>query len=131
MRTWLQNNSEQKHNICIAAPTTPAQYFHLLRRQIHRPFAKPLAVMSGKWLHIHSGCVSDLSELGPGTYFRRVIIEGLDGDNMKERTAAKLGLHSPEEIRRIIFCTGQVCLYFLNSFVSDQQVNFSFGACLF
>lgn len=108
MTTWLQNNSEQKYNMCVAMPSTPAQYFHVLRRQIHRPFAKPLVLMMGKWLHIHSPCASDLAELGPGTYFRRVIVEGHDGDNLKDRTKAKLGLKPPAEIRRVIFCSGQV-----------------------
>ena len=108
MTSWLINNSEQKHNMCVAVPSTPAQYFHVLRRQIHRPFAKPLVVMNGKWLHIHSSCASDLAELGQGTYFRRVIVEGHDGDNMKERTKLKLGLNDPSGIKRVVFCSGQV-----------------------
>lgn len=108
MTAWLLNNSEQKHNMCVASPSTPAQYFHVLRRQIHRPFAKPLVLMTGKWLHIHSFCTSDLAELGPGTFFRRLIIEGHDGDNMKSRTKLKNPLNEPARIKRVIFCTGQV-----------------------
>lgn len=130
MTSWLQNNSEQKHNICIAVPSTPAQYFHLLRRQIHRPFAKPLVAMTGKWLHIHSACASELAELGPGTFFRRLIVEGHDGDNMKERTKQKLGLNEPTEIKRVIFCTGQVSRPYSNYFAKLQspvttKVNFA------
>jgi RecA-family ATPase len=36
MRRWLQSNSERRHNIVVVTPSTPAQYFHCLRRQIHR-----------------------------------------------------------------------------------------------
>lgn len=108
MTSWLIDNSEQKHNMCVAVPSTPAQYFHVLRRQIHRPFAKPLAVMNSKWLHIHSPCVSDLADFGPNTYFRRVIVEGHEGDNMKERTKQKLDLNPPSCIKRVVFCSGQV-----------------------
>ena len=36
MASWLQTNSERRHNLVIVTPTTPAQYFHCLRRQIHR-----------------------------------------------------------------------------------------------
>jgi hypothetical protein len=40
----LQTNSERRHNLIVVIPTTPAQYFHCLRRQIHRPFSKPLVL---------------------------------------------------------------------------------------
>ena len=42
MASWLQTNSERRHNLIVAVPSTPAQYFHCLRRQIHRPFSKPV-----------------------------------------------------------------------------------------
>ncbi len=71
MTSWLQHESEQRHNICIVVPSTPAQYFHVLRRQIHRRFAKPLIVMSPKYLLHHKACSSSLTELGPGTFFQR------------------------------------------------------------
>jgi 2-oxoglutarate dehydrogenase E1 component len=76
--------------------------------RLFRPFAKPLVVMTGKWLQFHSACISDLADMGPGTFFRRVIIEGQQGDNMLERTKSKLTLVKPPEIRKVIFCTGQV-----------------------
>ena len=41
MASWLQNNSERRHNLIVVVPSTPAQYFHCLRRQIHRPYSKP------------------------------------------------------------------------------------------
>ena len=61
MAAWLQRNSEQRHNLCVISPSTPAQYFHALRRQIHRHYAKPLVVMSAKWLLHHKSCKSSQS----------------------------------------------------------------------
>ncbi|MBV9694912.1 MAG: 2-oxoglutarate dehydrogenase E1 component, partial [Alphaproteobacteria bacterium] len=59
-------------NIQVCAPTTPANYFHVLRRQIHRPFRKPLVVMTPKSLLRHKRCVSFLSDMLPGSSFHRV-----------------------------------------------------------
>ena len=63
MGSWLQRNSEQRHNLIVIAPSTPAQYFHALRRQIHRHYAKPLVVMSAKWLLHHKSCGCSPSSL--------------------------------------------------------------------
>lgn len=60
----------QKHNWQIVNCTTPANYFHCLRRQIHRDFRKPLVVVSPKNLLRHKRCVSSLEDMGPGTTFR-------------------------------------------------------------
>ena len=46
MSAWVMRFAERKHNLIVTMPSTPAQYFHVLRRQIHRPYAKPLVVMS-------------------------------------------------------------------------------------
>ena len=75
----------------VTNPTTPANYFHLLRRQVrvlyylreskresgkvHRSYNKPLIVMSPKFLHHHTPCTSQLSEMEVGTYFRRMIVD--------------------------------------------------------
>src|SRR5262249_54695399 len=61
------------HNIQIVWPTTPAQYFHCLRRQIVRPWRKPLVVMTPKSLLRHPAAVSALEDLAEGTKFRRVL----------------------------------------------------------
>jgi 2-oxoglutarate dehydrogenase E1 component len=53
--------------------TTPANYFHALRRQIHRKFRKPLIVMTPKSLLRHKLAVSGLAEMGPGTSFHRAL----------------------------------------------------------
>jgi len=53
---WMRRNAERTHNMCIVNCSTPAQYFHALRRQIHRPFAKPLICMAPKYL-LHHRCL--------------------------------------------------------------------------
>lgn len=60
----------QKHNWQVVNCTTPANYFHCLRRQVHRDFRKPLVVVSPKNLLRHKRCVSTLEDMGPGTQFR-------------------------------------------------------------
>jgi 2-oxoglutarate dehydrogenase E1 component len=89
-----------------------------------RPYAKPLAVMTSKWLLHHSPCTSPLSDFAPGSFFRRVIREGHSGDNMrsplsknkKKKTEAgteaagaeTFALVPPTQIRKVIFCSGKV-----------------------
>jgi 2-oxoglutarate dehydrogenase E1 component len=75
--------------------TTPANYFHVLRRQLRRAFRKPLVVMTPKSLLRHKLCVSSLADMGPGTCFHRVMPE-----------ADKLVADS--KVRRIVLCTGKV-----------------------
>lgn len=65
-----------KGNIQVANPSTPANYFHCLRRQIHRPFRKPLAILSPKALLRHRAAVSPLRDFGPDTGFAPVIGDG-------------------------------------------------------
>ena len=82
-------------NIQVCMPTTPANYFHVLRRQMHRPFRKPLIVMTPKSLLRNKECVSTLAEMGPGSSFRRIMIET---DQLTD--AAK--------VRRVVLCSGKV-----------------------
>ncbi|KAI0918481.1 hypothetical protein AcV5_002463 [Taiwanofungus camphoratus] len=71
-------------NMHVVFPTTPAQYFHLLRRQIHRNFRKPLIVASPKGLLRLPSASSSLSNFEPGTSFRPVLDEvGLDKDRVE------------------------------------------------
>lgn len=136
MVSWLQSNSERRHNLIVIVPSTPAQYFHCLRRQIHRPFAKPLVVMSAKWLLHHKACASPLEDLAEGTFFHRVIVEGGKGDNTASRrvsggkintTQTPSGITSetlvePEKIRKVIFCSGSV-FYHLFHARSAAKIN--------
>jgi 2-oxoglutarate dehydrogenase E1 component len=69
-RTQIQKTNWQIVNI-----TTPANYFHCLRRQVHRDFRKPMIVVSPKNLLRNKRCVSALEDMGPGTGFRRAFDE--------------------------------------------------------
>ncbi len=80
-------------NIQIVYPTTPAQYFHLIRRQVLRRWRKPLIVMSPKSLLRHLECTSTLDELATGR-FQRIIPDQL------ERPAG--------EVTRILLCSGKI-----------------------
>ena len=82
-----------EHNMQVCVPTTPAQIFHLLRRQMVRQFRKPLIVMSPKSLLRHKDAVSTLEDLAEGK-FQTVI-----GDT--EKLVAK-------NVRRVIVCSGKV-----------------------
>ena len=82
-------------NIQVLYPSTPASYFHALRRQMHRDFRKPLIVMTPKSLLRHRQCVSTVAEMGPGSSFHRV---------MYERPPAP----ADREVKRVILCSGKV-----------------------
>ena len=92
LERYLQACAEQ--NICVANITTPANFFHVIRRQQHRPFRKPLIVMSPKSLLRHPQCVSDTSEIMEGTRFQEVIDDGF--------------VQNPAEVKRILMCTGKL-----------------------
>lgn len=87
----------QKANWQVVHMTTPANYFHALRRQIYRDFRKPLVVVAPKSLLRHKGCVSALADVAEGTKFKRVI-----GERDPEIAA------TPEKVERLVFCTGKV-----------------------
>ncbi len=89
-------------NIQVVNCTTPANYFHVLRRQIQRNFRKPLVVMSPKSLLRHKLATSMLAEMGPDTHFRRVL---------KERDR----LVPDKKVRRLVLCTGKVYYDLLQS----------------
>jgi 2-oxoglutarate dehydrogenase E1 component len=82
-----------EHNMQVCVPTTPAQIYHLLRRQMVRPYRKPLIIMSPKSLLRHKDAISTLEELAQGE-FQTVIgeKESLDADKVK----------------RVIVCSGKV-----------------------
>ncbi|HUP25130.1 MAG TPA: 2-oxoglutarate dehydrogenase E1 component [Thermoanaerobaculia bacterium] len=92
LERWLTMSAED--NIQVTYPTTPAQYFHLLRRQVLRPLRKPLIVLTPKSLLRSPRVTSTLADLERGT-FRRVI-----GEPSAEEHAG--------EVRRILLCTGKL-----------------------
>lgn len=88
--------AENKCNISIVNCTTPANYFHVLRRQIYRNFRKPLIVMSPKSLLRHKSCVSSFAEFDVDSRFHRVLGE------------THTDLVADDKVRRILFCTGKI-----------------------
>ena len=68
-------------NMIVANCSTPANYFHILRRQIALPFRKPLVIMTPKSLLRHPECKSSFDELLPGTEFKRMILESGSASN--------------------------------------------------
>ncbi|MBA54666.1 MAG: 2-oxoglutarate dehydrogenase E1 component [Pseudomonadales bacterium] len=82
-----------EHNMQVCVPSTPAQVFHMLRRQAIRPLRKPLVVMSPKSLLRHKLAKSSLDELANG-HFKVVLEDAWD--------------HDPKQIDRVILCSGKV-----------------------
>lgn len=91
-------------NMQVACPTTPANYFHILRRQMHRPFRKPLILMTPKSLLRHKRCTSFLSDMGPGSSFHRVFRDQAE----EVQGATTIKLVADNQIKRVVLCTGKV-----------------------
>jgi 2-oxoglutarate dehydrogenase E1 component len=88
---FLQLCAEDNMQVCDV--TTPAQFFHLLRRQVIRPWRKPLVVMSPKSLLRHKRCVSSLQDLAEGSFQR--ILGDVSGS-------------APGQVRRVLLCSGRI-----------------------
>ena len=93
LERFLQLYAED--NIQVLYPSTPASYFHALRRQMHRGFRKPLIVMTPKSLLRLRQCISTVEEMGPGSSFHRVMYE-------------KPPSEADREVKRVILCSGKV-----------------------
>ena len=93
LERYLQLCAED--NMQVVNCTTPANYFHVLRRQLRRDFRKPLIVMTPKSLLRHKACVSELADMGPGTSFHRILDER---DTKVNHGNAK----------RVVMCSGKV-----------------------
>lgn len=81
-----------EYNMQVANCTTPANFFHILRRQFYRPFRKPLIIFTPKSLLRHPRCVSPLEDFERGGF--REVIDDINAD--------------PEKIEKVVFCTGKV-----------------------
>jgi 2-oxoglutarate dehydrogenase E1 component len=90
-------------NMQVANLTTPANYFHALRRQLKREFRKPLVLMTPKSLLRHKRAVSTIEQLGPDSTFHRLLWD--DAEFLK---GEKIKLVPDENIRRVVLCTGKV-----------------------
>jgi 2-oxoglutarate dehydrogenase E1 component len=101
LERFLQMCAED--NMQVANCTTPANYFHILRRQIKREIRKPLILMTPKSLLRHKRAVSRLDEMTNGTSFHRLL-----WDDAQILPAEKIKLVPDERIRRVILCSGKV-----------------------
>ncbi|HSG64352.1 MAG TPA: 2-oxoglutarate dehydrogenase E1 component, partial [Gammaproteobacteria bacterium] len=95
-----------EHNMQVCVPSTPAQMFHLLRRQMRRPVRKPLVVMTPKSLLRHRSAVSTLDELAAGTF------QPLIGETEHL---------SRESVRRLILCSGKVYYDLVQARIEQQM----------
>jgi len=91
LERFLQSSAE--YNMTIANITSPANFFHALRRQLERPFRKPLIVMSPKSLLRHPQCVSDITEFETKNRFQEIILDA----EVPAKSAKKL-----------ILCSGKI-----------------------
>ena len=89
-------------NWIVANCSTPASYFHILRRQLHRGFRKPLALMTPKSLLRHPMCVSDGADFTTGSAFHRVLWDDA------QKGHSRLVLKPDAAIRRVVICSGKV-----------------------
>ena len=90
MERFLQMSADCNWSICNIS--TPANFFHALRRQIYRPFRKPLIVMSPKSLLRDSHCISTIDEISAGTAFKETIDDPM----------------ANKKVKKAIFCSGQI-----------------------
>ncbi len=92
LERYLQLCAEENIQVCI--PSTPGQFFHMIRRQMKRPYRKPLIVMTPKSLLRHKAAVSQFTDFtGLGFY---TVIDEVDKNIV------------PEKVRRLLFCSGKV-----------------------
>ncbi len=101
LERFLQMCAED--NMQIANCTTPANYFHILRRQMKREFRKPLIIMTPKSLLRHKRAVSTLDEMGVQSTFHRILWD--DAEFLKSE---KVKLVKDDKIRRVVLCSGKV-----------------------
>lgn len=101
LERFLQACAED--NMQVANCTTPANYFHILRRQMKREFRKPLILMTPKSLLRHKRAVSRLDEFGPDSTFHRVL-----WDDAQSHANQKIKLVDDDKIRRVVLCSGKV-----------------------
>ncbi|MCK9991752.1 MAG: 2-oxoglutarate dehydrogenase E1 component [Alphaproteobacteria bacterium] len=101
LERYLQLCAED--NIQVVNCTTPANYFHVLRRQLHRNFRKPLIIMTPKSLLRHKLAVSSKAEFTQGSSFHRIL-----WDLAETSPGISLKLAADKEIERVILCSGKV-----------------------
>lgn len=103
LERYLQLCAEQNIQVCV--PSTPAQIYHMLRRQVFRPMRRPLIVMSPKSLLRHPLCTSSLAELANGDF---------------QPTIGEIDDVDPSAIKRVVMCSGKVYFDLLEARRRDQ-----------
>ncbi|ETK75491.1 oxoglutarate dehydrogenase (succinyl-transferring), E1 component [Phytophthora nicotianae CJ01A1] len=93
------NAAITRTNIQVVIPSTPAQYFHALRRQVSSSYRKPLIMFTPKSLLHHRPCNSDLADLVVGTSFQRVLPPHPDD---------QVTMVNDDEIRKLVLCCGKI-----------------------
>jgi 2-oxoglutarate dehydrogenase E1 component len=101
LERFLQMCAED--NMQVVYATTPANFFHVLRRQLKREIRKPLILMTPKSLLRHKRAVSRLDEMGPNTTFHRILY-----DDAAMLPDEKIKLVADDKIRRVVLCSGKV-----------------------
>ena len=89
-------------NWIVANCSTPANYFHILRRQLHRNYRKPLVLMTPKSLLRHKMCISDVEDFTVGSSFHRVLWDDAERGHSDHTLAAD------DKIKRVVMCSGKV-----------------------
>ena len=100
LERFLQNSAHD--NWIVANCSTPSNYFHILRRQIHRDFRKPLILMTPKSLLRHPMCISDASDFTTGSSFHRVLWDDA------QQGHSTVTLKPDAKIKRVVICSGKV-----------------------
>ncbi|AJE48589.1 2-oxoglutarate dehydrogenase E1 component [Celeribacter indicus] len=104
LERFLQMSAED--NWIVANCTTPANYFHILRRQLHRSFRKPLVLMTPKSLLRHKLATSTAADFLEGSSFHRVLWD--DADANMGTGKSELKLKADKDIERVVICSGKV-----------------------
>ena len=104
LERYLQLCAEQ--NMQVVVPSTPAQVYHMIRRQVVRPMRRPLIVMSPKSLLRHPLCTSSLEDLAEGTF---------------QPAIAEIDDIKPESVKRVVFCSGKVYFDLLEQRRKNEQ----------
>ena len=90
-------------NIQVVNCTTPSNYFHVLRRQMHREFRKPLVIMTPKSLLRHKRCISNISEFTSKSSFHRIL-----EDDAYDKKCNLISLKKDSKIKKVVMCSGKI-----------------------
>ena len=101
LERYLQLCADDNMQVCYCS--TPSNYFHVLRRQLHRDFRKPLILMTPKSLLRHKLCISSIRAFDENSNFHRVLWDDQDPTDDPKRQ-----LKPDNEIRRVVLCSGKV-----------------------